>query len=213
MIKTMMRKKILYALLLLPVGGSAQETKADIPRHELTIAVGAFGIDKDYHDDLFGAKPPLEASTAPMNQYHGAKFYYDDTKTLPTLSLGYHYRLSRWLDAGLLAGCAKDRTAIRRHTTDEVTGHFSTIHAVAMPSLRYYAFRFDRIKLYCGLAGGIDLRWKRDLRQNSYKMRPRMAYHITVCGLDVSLTNHLSAIGDLGLGMLGTGRIGLAYHF
>ena len=170
-------------------------------RHEARLEVG----------DPFGAILWMRLN---KRQYYTQDAIAHAYTASPTISLNYHYRLTKWFWAGLMVNYAYAKQLSDYTYWDQIVEnrHFITI----MPELRFSYLNRPHVTLYSALAAGITT-------APGYNMHPRVeetdnntktfsSFQITALGIRAG-RDHLFGTFEAGIGIKGFASLGIGYAF
>lgn len=169
-------------------------------RHEARLEVG----------DPFGAIFWMRLN---KRQYHTQDAVAHAFTASPTISLNYHYRLTRWLWAGLMVNYAYTKQLTDYTYWDQIVEnrHFITI----MPELRFSYLNRPHVTLYSALAAGIttSVGGQYGIMTN-YKKLPITfsSFQFTALGIRAG-RDHLFGTFEAGIGIKGFASLGIGYAF
>lgn len=169
-------------------------------RHEVRFEVG----------DPFGAIFWMRLN---KRQYHTQDAVAHAFTASPTISLNYHYRLTRWLWAGLMVNYAYAKQLTDYTYWDQIVEnrHFITI----MPELRFSYLNRPHVTLYSALAAGIttSVGGQYGIMTN-YKKLPITfsSFQFTALGIRAG-RDHLFGTFEAGIGIKGFASLGIGYAF
>lgn len=169
-------------------------------RHEARLEVG----------DPFGAIFWMRLN---KRQYHTQDAVAHAFTASPTISLNYHYRLTRWLWAGLMVNYAYAKQLTDYTYWDQIVEnrHFITI----MPELRFSYLNRPHVTLYSALAAGIttSVGGQYGIMTN-YKKLPITfsSFQFTALGIRAG-RDHLFGTFEAGIGIKGFASLGIGYAF
>lgn len=169
-------------------------------RHEARLEVG----------DPFGAIFWMRLN---KRQYHTQDAVAHAFTASPTISLNYHYRLTRWLWAGLMVNYAYAKQLADYTYWDQIVEnrHFITI----MPELRFSYLNRPHVTLYSALAAGIttSVGGQYGIMTN-YKKLPITfsSFQFTALGIRAG-RDHLFGTFEAGIGIKGFASLGIGYAF
>lgn len=169
-------------------------------RHEARLEVG----------DPFGAIFWMRLN---KRQYHTQDAVAHAFTASPTISLNYHYRLTRWLWAGLMVNYAYAKQLADYTYWDQIVEnrHFITI----MPELRFSYLNRPHVTLYSALAAGIttSVGGQYGIMTN-YKKIPITfsSFQFTALGIRAG-RDHLFGTFEAGIGIKGFASLGIGYAF
>ena len=169
-------------------------------RHEARLEVG----------DPFGAIFWMRLN---KRQYYTQDAIAHAFTASPTISLNYHYRLTRWLWAGLMVNYAYAKQLSDYTYWDQIVEnrHFITI----MPELRFSYLNRPHVTLYSALAAGIttSVGGQYGIMTN-YKKLPITfsSFQFTALGIRAG-RDHLFGTFEAGIGIKGFASLGIGYAF
>lgn len=169
-------------------------------RHEARLEVG----------DPFGAIFWMRLN---KRQYYTQDAIAHAYTASPTISLNYHYRLTKWFWAGLMVNYAYAKQLSDYTYWDQIVGnrHFITI----MPELRFSYLNRPHVTLYSALAAGITTSAGGHYGfMSNYQKLPITfsSFQFTALGIRAG-RDHLFGTFEAGIGIKGFASLGIGYAF
>lgn len=169
-------------------------------RHEARLEVG----------DPFGAIFWMRLN---KRQYYTQDAIAHAYTASPTISLNYHYRLTKWFWAGLMVNYAYAKQLSDYTYWDQIVGnrHFITI----MPELRFSYLNRPHVTLYSALAAGIttSVGGHYGFMSNYQKLPITFSsFQFTALGIRAG-RDHLFGTFEAGIGIKGFASLGIGYAF
>lgn len=169
-------------------------------RHEARLEVG----------DPFGAILWMRLN---KRQYYTQNAIAHAFTASPTISLNYHYRLTKWLWAGLMVNYTYAKQLSDYAYWDQIVEnrHFITI----MPELRFSYLNRPHVTLYSALAAGITTSAGGHYGfMSNYQKLPITfsSFQFTALGIRAG-RDHLFGTFEAGIGIKGFASLGIGYAF
>ncbi len=180
------------------------------PRHAVTLEVGAYPLCGSrpiffiggYDETLHGGYP----GTFPGEQ----RYYRGPVRTSGAISLGYAYRVRRWLDVGVTFSYAGFYCNVRNTARGDVAWREREHYLTVMPVVRVGWLNRPAVRLYSSFQLGY---------QRSFETYyPGERWDENYCGvqltlLGISVGRRFFGYAELGIGMRGVCICGVGYRF
>lgn len=202
-----MKKSILLLLLSVPFGLGlfAQEAAPDwrqtFKRHEFSLAIGdpvMANRVRSVHFSNNNSTSWLEIPT------------YTNVKTTLPITLGYRFRLLKWLWlGGDISYCGFFGTSRNIYTEEPVYGYRENTVSI-MPAIRFSYFNREHVTLYSGFASGLKFGFSK--AYNERRSYVRLPFQLTLFGVSAGSQSWFG-FAEIGVGTEGFAKAGFGYRF
>jgi len=204
----MRRLFVLLSYLLILTAGFSQEDqdwRQQFKRNEFTVGVGD-PILLNFHRNLTGTIPNYYPEVWLQNRPYCGSVY-----TSCPITVGYRYRLLKWLWLGCDVSYCGFYGSFRDPYTDQKVGNYRDHFIAIMPAIRFSYLNKEHVTLYSGLATGIGLEYCKSYpdykAHNNY-----FAFQCTFFGVSAGSQSWFG-FAELGCGFKGYVNAGLGFRF
>lgn len=206
-IRKMMKKSLFLLLLCVPFGmglfaqGDGSDWRQTFNRHEFSLSVG---------DPTFANRTRFVTFSATRGGSWLEIPTTTDVYTSLPITLGYRYRLLKWLWlGGDISYCGFYGTS-RNIYTEEPVYRYRENTVCIMPAIRFSYLNREHVTLYGGFASGLKFGFSKAYNErHSYV---RLPFQLTLFGISAG-SQRWFGFAEFGVGNEGFAKAGFGYRF
>lgn len=179
--------------------------KTQFKRHEFTLGVGD-PARVNYFRNRVGTLANYYPEVWLQNQV-----YFGNVYTSCPITLGYRFRVLKWLWVGGDVSYCGFFGAFKDRYTDQKVGDYRDHFISIMPAVRFSYLNRDHVTLYSGIAGGFALEYCKSYPD--YKAHNNhLAFQLTLFGVSAG-NQRWFGFAELGCGFKGYVNAGFGFRF
>ena len=206
-IRKMMKKSLFLLLLCVPFGmglfaqGDGSDWRQTFNRHEFSLAVGDPTMANRARMEKFSVNTMTSWLDIPT---------YTDVYTSAPITVGYRFRLLKWLWlGGDITYCGFFGTS-RNIYTEEPVYKYRENSVSIMPSIRFSYLNREHVTLYSGFTSGLRIGVAESYNEKDAFVR--LPFQVTLFGVSAGSQSWFG-FAELGVGFQGFAKAGFGYRF